>query len=143
MGNPNTGEIYELTEGTIPEQGHARLTDLEAERLQRLEIESRKRELRRLVEQQEAQCEPAGIELPRYLCHKEVWALKIGALERVNDKGDYRLTPVDAGCVPFLVDHHYVSKHNPQPGGYFVVYQGGYKSFSPADVFESGYTRIP
>jgi hypothetical protein len=30
----------------------------------------------------------------------------------------------------------------PQPGGYFVVYKDGYKSFSPAKAFEEGYTRI-
>jgi len=33
-------------------------------------------------------------------------------------------------------------EHNPQPGGYFVVYKDGYKSFSPAKAFEEGYTRI-
>ncbi|MCK9988658.1 MAG: hypothetical protein AzoDbin1_05130 [Azoarcus sp.] len=27
-------------------------------------------------------------------------------------------------------------------GGYYVVYEDGYKSFSPAIAFESGYTRI-
>lgn len=26
--------------------------------------------------------------------------------------------------------------------GYYVVYDGGYKSFSPAEAFEGGYTKI-
>ena len=43
---------------------------------------------------------------------------------------------------PFKVDHSYIRKHNPQIGGYYVVYEDGYKSFSPAEVFESGYTLI-
>ena len=33
-------------------------------------------------------------------------------------------------------------KHQPTVGGYYVVYKDGYKSFSPADAFESGYTRV-
>jgi hypothetical protein len=27
-------------------------------------------------------------------------------------------------------------------GGYYVVYEDGYKSFSPASAFENGYTRL-
>ncbi len=36
----------------------------------------------------------------------------------------------------------YMRKHQPKIGGYFVVYKDGYKSFSPAEAFEEGYTRI-
>ena len=52
------------------------------------------------------------------------------------------IMPVEPGYAPFLVDDDYVRKHNPQVGGYYVVYQDGYKSFSPAEAFEDGYTRI-
>ena len=41
-----------------------------------------------------------------------------------------------------LFDHAYVSKHQPKVGGYYVVYEGGYKSWSPPDAFEGGYTKI-
>ena len=34
------------------------------------------------------------------------------------------------------------TKHDPQAGGYYVVYADGYQSFSPAQAFEEGYTRI-
>ena len=35
-----------------------------------------------------------------------------------------------------------LKKHDPQIGGYYVVYPGdGYKSWSPAQAFEEGYTR--
>ena len=93
----------------------------------------------------------ASREMPRYKCHKEVWALKIANVERDSEKaheenretdGSAIITPHDDGYAPFRVDHEYMRKHNPQVGGYYVVYKGGYKSFSPAEAFEAGYTRL-
>ena len=88
----------------------------------------------------------ATAEMPRYKCHKEVWALKIkDVIDPTKDgnesDGSRILVPVEAGYAPFRVKHDYVRKHNPQVGGYYVVYKGGYASFSPADAFEDGYTR--
>ena len=88
-------------------------------------------------------------EMPRYKCHKEVWALKIARIEFDHDKaraenretdGSATITPAEDGYAPFKVPHDYVRKHNPQTGGYYVVYKDGYKSFSPADAFEDGYS---
>ena len=88
-------------------------------------------------------------EMPRYKCHKEVWALKIARIEFDHDKaraenretdGSATITPAEDGYAPFKVPHDYVRKHNPQAGGYYVVYKDGYKSFSPADAFEDGYS---
>lgn len=84
---------------------------------------------------------PVEREMPRYKCHKEVWALKIAGLEGVEG-GEYTLTPADDGYAPFQVDAAYMQKHNPKVGGYYVVYRDGYKSWSPASEFEDGYTRI-
>ncbi|MBD3261328.1 MAG: hypothetical protein GF334_06520 [Candidatus Altiarchaeales archaeon] len=88
-------------------------------------------------------------EMPRYRCHKEVWALKIAKIERHNENdpnadtdGSAVITPAEEGFGPFRVDHEYMRKHRPEVGGYFVLYKGGYKSFSPAAPFEEGYTRI-
>lgn len=36
----------------------------------------------------------------------------------------------------------YMNKHQPQIGGYYVKYADGYESFSPAEAFESGYTKV-
>lgn len=36
----------------------------------------------------------------------------------------------------------YMQKHQPRAGGYFVVYKDGYESWSPAEAFEEGYTRV-
>jgi len=52
------------------------------------------------------------------------------------------IVPADKGYGPFRVDHGYVRKHKPEAGGYYVVYKDGYKSFSPAQAFEDGYTKI-
>lgn len=93
----------------------------------------------------------AGAEMPRYKSHKEVWALKIGAIAFDYDKahaenretdGSAMLTPTDPGYAPFRVDAAYLRKHDPQVGGYYVVYTDGYKSYSPAAAFENGYTPI-
>jgi len=52
------------------------------------------------------------------------------------------IVPADEGFAPFPVDAKYMRKHKPQVGGYFVVYKDGYKSYSPAQAFEEGYTRL-
>lgn len=80
-------------------------------------------------------------EMPRYKCFKEVWALKIQEIRRQLD-GDGLLVPSEEGFALLWVPIEYLQKHNPQPGGYYVVYQDGYKSYSPAEAFEAGYERI-
>lgn len=90
-------------------------------------------------------------EMPRYQSHKQVHALKIAAItfdrdaaqaeERETD-GSATITPAETGYAPFKVQHEFVHKHKPVAGGYFVVYEDGYQSFSPAEAFESGYTLI-
>lgn len=79
--------------------------------------------------------------LPKYRCHKEVWALKISQVKG-NIDGSAKLVPEDETYKSIQVDRDYVSKHEPTAGGYFVVYEGGYTSYSPSDVFEDGYTVI-
>lgn len=84
--------------------------------------------------------EAAAAEMPRYKCHKEVWALKIADLEMVDD--GVKITPADKGYAPFVESVEYFDKHKPNVGGYYVVYKDGYKSWSPAEAFEDGYTAI-
>ena len=84
--------------------------------------------------------EAATRELPRYKCHKEVSALKIKQV-RLSPGGGAEIEPVEDGYAKFDVDHAYLLKHEPKPGGYYIVYEGGYKSYSPANAFERGYTR--
>jgi hypothetical protein len=92
-----------------------------------------------------------SVEMPKYKCHKEVWALKIKEIVFDNDlaketnretDGSATITPEEEGYTPFKVDFDYVRKHKPEVGGYYVVYKGGYKSWSPAQEFEEGYSLI-
>lgn len=79
-------------------------------------------------------------EMPRYKSHKEVWALKIKKIDIGIETAI--ITPEDSNYSPFNVDSEYMVKHQPKVGGYYVVYKDGYRSFSPADAFEEGYTRL-
>ena len=87
----------------------------------------------------------ASAEMPRYRCHKEVWALKIAQIhaDEVDlATGGATITPAETGYAPFKVGATYLGKHKPKTGGYYVVYKDGYASFSPAAAFEEGYARI-
>lgn len=77
--------------------------------------------------------------LPRYTCHKQVWALKIKSVgtDILQFEDD------DYGPRCGFEAAKYITKHNPQPGGYWVQYDDGYESYSPAEAFEQGYTRNP
>lgn len=86
-------------------------------------------------------------EMPRYRSHKEVWALKIHEIRSprsFEDDGNDSMfiVPAEKEFAEVRVDAAYVAKHNPQVGGYYVVYKDGYKSWSPAEAFEEGYTRV-
>ena len=90
-------------------------------------------------------------ELPRYECHKKVWALKIKDIIKDSDiaqkqnretDGSALLAFEETDYMPIKVDYLYIRKHNPEIGGYYVVYEDGYISFSPAKAFESGYTKV-
>lgn len=81
--------------------------------------------------------------IPRWKCHKEVNAFKIGQI-------DYKLIHVDGsavltnddGSIIVKVNANYMDKHKPELNGYYVLYDDGYQSFSPAKAFEDGYTEI-
>ena len=87
-------------------------------------------------------------ELPRYKCHKEVHALKIASVVRADRfapdsvVGKMFIMPAGNEFEPVEVSDEYVAKHNPQAGGYYVVYEDGHKSYSPSKAFEEGYTRL-
>lgn len=84
-------------------------------------------------------------EMPRYECHKRVYALKIKEIIRIpsgNATVTHIIVPADLGYASFAVPLEYIGKHSPQVGGYYVVYDDGYTSYSPAKAFEDGYTRV-
>lgn len=79
--------------------------------------------------------------LPRYRCHKEVGAFKIGGIARRDAVWVLTDAAVE-DTIWVTVDQAWYTKHQPKIGGYYVAYDDGYASFSPAAPFESGYTRI-
>ena len=101
-------------------------------------------------------------EMPRYKSHKHVWALRIKEITTANPptiaeleeilRGEEfhcdeeivgaMITPEEEGYAAFPVSRRYMLKHTPKVGGYYVVYADGYKSWSPAQAFEEGYTRV-
>lgn len=85
--------------------------------------------------------------MPEYQCHKKVWALKIKSVinsppDVIVDGGSWDLEIEAPGYAPIRVSHEWMLKHGPESGGYYVVYEDGYKSYSPAKAFEAGYKRI-
>lgn len=90
--------------------------------------------------------------LPRWKCHKEVNAAKIIDIRydsdeaviqnRSTDGSALLVLEADAGTAFAHVSREFMDKHVPCIGGYLVVYEDGYRSFSPAAAFEGGYTRI-
>lgn len=83
-------------------------------------------------------------ELPRYLCHKEVHALKIG--HAVMDE-DSRIT------LFFVLKHfasitlsrdesHRFKRALHDDPGWYMLYKDAYVSWSPSKAFESGYAEI-
>lgn len=96
-------------------------------------------------------------EMPKYRCHKIVHALKIkdvichahadpavsiADFAKTEEFQGAHIMPEEEGYAPIAVDAKWFRKHNPEKGGYYVVYEDGYISYSPAAAFESGYTRI-
>lgn len=91
--------------------------------------------------------ETAMQELPLYQCHKKVRALKI---EKIATSADVIATDPEAenfdgalliaGDRGVNVSSEYLAKHKPEVGGYYVLYEDGYESYSPAAPFEAGYS---
>lgn len=82
-------------------------------------------------------------ELPQYKCHKVVRAGKILATAH-NPNEDAVFLDIDGLDNKWLsVPAGWLSKHNPDIGGYLVAYEDGYLSYSPAEAFEAGYHLLP
>lgn len=83
-------------------------------------------------------------EMPRYLCHKKVWALQIADLEISPEDGRAKITPKDDGYAPFMAAPGWGSRYHggAEDQGYYIVYDDGYASWSPTKAFEDGYERL-
>lgn len=79
--------------------------------------------------------------MQKYKCHKVVEAAKIlSVLDNPTTRGVLlHLAGEKQGLAMTL---EWELKHKPEAGGYFVRYEDGYTSYSPAGAFEAGYTAI-
>ncbi len=78
---------------------------------------------------------------PEYVCHKVVRAGKILTINYQTD-GSGKLVVVlpNGSHIEDYANDAWMVRHKPVAGGYIVFYEDGYSSFSPADVFEAGYS---
>ena len=83
------------------------------------------------------------MELPKYKCHKEVYAAKITEIvsHESNGEGLHTLVFGEIGGYNCVTDE-WKDRFKPEVGGYFMQYEDGYTSFSPAKAFEEGYTKM-
>jgi len=80
-------------------------------------------------------------QIPRWKCHKVVRAAKIMAIERPRREQTAYGLVLDNGLIA-CVNQAWIDKHGPRAGGYYVLYEDQYQSYSPAGPFEAGYTRL-
>ena len=74
--------------------------------------------------------------MKKYKCHKEVHAAKIVEIHEAAHILHLENT------TGFEKDRDWFLKHQPHVGGYYVQYEDGYSSYSPAEAFEGGYTEM-
>lgn len=78
------------------------------------------------------------ISLPRWVCHKKVEGDQIVGMTELDN-----FTRLHMRCgATVTVDDGWIKRHTPRVGGYYVVYEDGYTSFSPREAFEKGYAPI-
>lgn len=82
----------------------------------------------------------ANLGLRSFQCHKIVQAAKIETMSSFVGEGPITLHL--EGNKSINVSRDWGMKHSPITGGYFVLYNDGYTSFSPAAAFEDGYSRV-
>lgn len=79
---------------------------------------------------------------PHWKSHKIVQAFQIAQINHAPD-GGAALSPADTKLASVQVNADWVKKHNPQVGGFYVIYGDGYASYSPEQAFIDGYSLLP
>lgn len=80
-------------------------------------------------------------ELANYKCHKIVKAGKIIAFgEGFNSP--VTVEDINGASCQVDIPPHVFSRSRANLGDYIVIYEDGYKSWSPAKAFLEGYTKI-
>ncbi len=79
--------------------------------------------------------------LTKWQCHKQVWAEKIINIR--YSQSDPHISWELANGEIVTVSNDLLCRGTSTPvGGYYVLYENGYESWSPADIFEAGYVQL-
>lgn len=88
-----------------------------------------------------------SLQIPVYVSHKEVHALKISRVQFVGFSGNVEDPYQSTSVIMHFEEGEEFSRQastenrpKPEVGWYFVIYADGYHSFSPAKIFEAGHT---
>jgi hypothetical protein len=79
--------------------------------------------------------------MDKYKCHKVVEAEKISSISKGEIISDHSYITLEGGD-RVKVSAEWMYSCYPKEGGYLVKHPDGRMSFSPADVFEAGYTLL-
>ena len=85
-----------------------------------------------------------GTPLVKYQSHKTVWAAKVVEINPVDAGKDlcgFVWSLDNGGYVPVTKDLKMRGGDYPI-GGYYVRYEDGFESWSPAEAFEKGYSKV-
>jgi len=88
--------------------------------------------------------EQAGQPLPQWQSHKKVWAAKVVEIKPVDagkDLCEFLWILDNGGSVPVTKELKMRGGDYPIDG-YYVRYEDGFESWSPAKAFEEGYTKL-
>jgi hypothetical protein len=80
--------------------------------------------------------------LPLWQCHKRVRAARVTHVEALRSHPPALRLSLEGVNTRVEVTAKWWSEKLGELGGYYVVYDDGYTSFSPAKAFEEGYTPI-
>lgn len=81
-------------------------------------------------------------ELAQWQSHKIVRAGKILSIDRAG-QGEVTIEDCNGAPTKVSVPSNIFARGRASLGDYIVVYDDGYKSWSPANTFEEGYSRVP
>ena len=85
-------------------------------------------------------------QLANWKSHKIVKAGKVMPVQITADEGEgtsvITIEDGNGAACKVVVPENFFARGTPQTGDYIVIYDDGYKSWSPAKAFEEGYTRV-
>ncbi len=83
------------------------------------------------------------MDMPLYQSVKKVRALEIADVDYDHPQLEPLITFKDSRYAPRFVKPELFLRYRAVPGDFFVVYDDGYQSISPAKAFNEGYVALP